>query len=76
MSDPRPLVLLHGSDGRETDLLPLAERLAPAAAKVSIRGAVRTPGGEPDSSQTASSRCARGDSRKRQLWIHNRVSPS
>ncbi len=43
--DAVPLVLLHGSDGRETDLLPLAERLAPAAAKVSVRGAVRTPGG-------------------------------
>jgi phospholipase/carboxylesterase len=40
-----PLVLLHGSDGRETDLLPLAERLMPSAAKISIRGAVATSGG-------------------------------
>ncbi len=40
-----PLVLLHGSDGRETDLLPLAERLGPSMAKISIRGAVATPGG-------------------------------
>lgn len=40
-----PLVLLHGSDGRETDLLPLAERLSPSAAKIAIRGAVTTPGG-------------------------------
>lgn len=38
-------MLLHGSDGRETDLLPLAERLMPTAAKVSIRGTVPTPGG-------------------------------
>ena len=40
-----PLVLLHGSDGRETDLIPFAERLMPSAAKISIRGAVATPGG-------------------------------
>ena len=40
-----PLVLLHGSDGRETDLLPLAERLSASAAKISIRGAVATSGG-------------------------------
>lgn len=40
-----PLVLLHGSDGRETDLLPFAERLMPSAAKISIRGAVATSGG-------------------------------
>jgi phospholipase/carboxylesterase len=40
-----PLVLLHGSDGRETDLLPLAKRLSPSAAKISIRGAVATSDG-------------------------------
>lgn len=40
-----PLVLLHGSDGRETDLLPLAQRLMPFSAKVSLRGAVPTSGG-------------------------------
>lgn len=40
--DATPLVLLHGSDGRETDLLPVAERLLPAAAKVGVRGTVRT----------------------------------
>lgn len=39
------LVLLHGSDGRETDLLPIAGRLMPSAAKISIRGAVPTTGG-------------------------------
>ncbi|MEW1954499.1 hypothetical protein [Terrabacter sp. NPDC080008] len=40
-----PLVLLHGSDGRETDMIPFGERLMPSAAKISIRGAVATPGG-------------------------------
>ena len=40
-----PLTLLHGSDGHETDLLPLAERLRPSAAKVGLRGAVPTSGG-------------------------------
>lgn len=35
-------VLLHGSDGHETDLLPLADRLAPDAQKIAIRGTERT----------------------------------
>ncbi|TDE89495.1 hypothetical protein EXU48_20225 [Occultella glacieicola] len=35
-----PLVLLHGSNGYETDLLPLAEELAPGAAKLGVRGTV------------------------------------
>ncbi|WP_447925521.1 alpha/beta hydrolase [Georgenia muralis] len=35
-----PLVLLHGSDGNETDLLPLADELIPGATKVGLRGAV------------------------------------
>jgi len=35
-------VLLHGSDGRETDLLPLADRLGPGAAAIAPRGTVRT----------------------------------
>jgi phospholipase/carboxylesterase len=39
---PRPTgttwVLLHGSDGHETDLLPLADRLAPDDAKIALRG--------------------------------------
>ncbi|WP_341358911.1 hypothetical protein V5H98_14270 [Georgenia sp. M64] len=38
-------VLLHGTDGRETDLLPIADRLVPGAAKIAPRGTVRTPGG-------------------------------
>jgi phospholipase/carboxylesterase len=40
-----PLVLLHGSDGTEHDLLPLAEDLAPRAAKLAIRRTVTTDGG-------------------------------
>jgi phospholipase/carboxylesterase len=35
-----PLVLLHGSGGREFDLMPLASELAPKAAKLGIRGTV------------------------------------
>lgn len=31
------LVLLHGSDGTETDLLPLAAALAPGATKLAVR---------------------------------------
>jgi predicted esterase len=38
-------VLLHGSDGRETDLLPIADRLVPGAATIAPRGTVKTPGG-------------------------------
>lgn len=34
--------LLHGSDGSETDLLPLADRLRPDAALVALRGAAET----------------------------------
>lgn len=37
-----PLVLLHGADGTESDLVPLAEELAPTAPKLAIRGAVTT----------------------------------
>ncbi len=40
-----PLVLLHGSDGSESDLIPLAEELAPGSAKLAIRGTVVTEGG-------------------------------
>lgn len=40
-----PLVLLHGSDGSETDLVPLADELAPDAARLGIRGTVATDGG-------------------------------
>ncbi|WJY01085.1 hypothetical protein [Curtobacterium sp. 458] len=36
------LVVLHGSDGRETDLLPFAARVDPAGACIALRGAVRT----------------------------------
>lgn len=37
------LVLLHGSDGHETDLLPLAGRVAPGSATIALRGAATTP---------------------------------
>jgi len=35
-----PLVLLHGSDGNESDLMPLAADLAPGAPRLGIRGTV------------------------------------
>lgn len=41
----RPWVLLHGSDGHETDLLPLAARVSPSAAKIAPRGSVVMQGG-------------------------------
>lgn len=40
-----PLILLHGSDGDETDLLPLAGELMPAATRVGLRGTVEMDGG-------------------------------
>lgn len=40
-----PLVLLHGSDGHETDLLPLANEMAPGVAKLGVRGTVATNAG-------------------------------
>jgi phospholipase/carboxylesterase len=40
-----PWVLLHGTDGDETDLLPAAARLAPTATTVAVRGSVATPEG-------------------------------
>ncbi len=40
-----PLVLLHGSDGSEADLVPLAGQLAPRASRISVRGSVATDGG-------------------------------
>lgn len=39
-SSAPPLVLLHGSDGNETDLLPLADELTPGATKIGLRGTV------------------------------------
>ena len=46
-SDPSapPLILLHGSGGNETDLLPVAAAAAPGAAAFSLRGAVAWEGG-------------------------------
>lgn len=35
-----PLVLLHGSDGHETDLMPTGQALAPGASLLGVRGAV------------------------------------
>ena len=40
-----PLLLLHGSDGSEADLLPLAHELAPGASRLALRGRVRLAGG-------------------------------
>lgn len=43
-SAARPLVLLHGSSGNESDLLSLAARLAPNASRLGVRGTI--PSGE------------------------------
>lgn len=40
-----PLVLLHGTDGDEEQLLPLGAELAPGSARLGIRGAVETDAG-------------------------------
>ncbi len=40
-----PLILLHGSDGTESDLMPLADELAPGATQLAVRGTVATEGG-------------------------------
>jgi phospholipase/carboxylesterase len=40
-----PLVLLHGTGGRETDLMPFAEEIAPGSARLGIRGTVEIAGG-------------------------------
>jgi phospholipase/carboxylesterase len=40
-----PLVLLHGSGGRERDLVPLAEELAPGWPILGLRGTVAIDGG-------------------------------
>lgn len=38
-----PLILLHGSNGSEADLLPLAQRLTPQGTHIGVRGTVRLP---------------------------------
>jgi phospholipase/carboxylesterase len=43
--DRAPMVLLHGSGGNEHELVPLAEKLAPGAATLGIRGTVEIDGG-------------------------------
>ena len=40
-----PLILLHGSNGSEVDLLPLAQRLTPGGTHLGVRGTVRLPDG-------------------------------
>lgn len=40
-----PLVLLHGTGGNESDLIPLADDVAPGATKLGIRGTVAVEGG-------------------------------
>ena len=40
-----PLIMLHGSDGSEVDLLPLAQRLTPGGTHLGVRGTVRLPEG-------------------------------
>ncbi|MFI5614410.1 alpha/beta hydrolase [Amycolatopsis sp. NPDC051903] len=40
-----PLVLLHGSDGTESDLMGLADAVEPGAPKLGVRGTVATEGG-------------------------------
>lgn len=40
-----PLVVLHGTGGRETDLMPFAEEIAPGAAQLGVRGTVEIAGG-------------------------------
>lgn len=39
-ASPPPLVLLHGSSGRETDLIPFADAAAPGRCYVSLRGGI------------------------------------
>ena len=41
----RPWVLLHGTDGRETDLLALVHAVAPQVTTIAPRGTVKTLGG-------------------------------
>jgi len=40
-----PLVLLHGTGGRETDLMPFAEEIAPGRSRLGMRGTVEIAGG-------------------------------
>jgi len=40
-----PIVVLHGTGGRETHLMPFAEEIAPGSARLGIRGTVEIDGG-------------------------------
>lgn len=46
-----PLLLMHGSGGNEKDLIPLAEKIAPAMPLISLRGGVEWEAGMPSSKE-------------------------
>lgn len=60
-----PWVLLHGSDGSESDLVPVVEELAPHAPRIALRGTVRMPGGFAFFERNADRSLDEGDIRSR-----------